>query len=155
MNVVSARFTNPEHTAGILVLEGGPELHGPIPPLSGEYLPAYEAWVEEGNEPDDYAPPEAPPPTVISDRQFSQWLAEHELITWDEHEAWIGPGTVPAAILQAADQIEDELGRRRARSLLIGATSFERGHPTTLQFGGLLGFDEAQLDTIWREAAQL
>jgi hypothetical protein len=94
----------------------------------------------------DIPPPQ--PPDEISDRQFAQGLAVQGVITEAEAEEWVGPGTVPAALLAfvaqlpAADQFP-------ARMLLRGATIFRRSHPLTATFSAANGWTDAQTDAFW------
>jgi hypothetical protein len=105
----------------------------------------------------------APPPEVISDRQFAQALALAGTISEAEALAWAARGELPEAMEDALALIP-EADRRRfgARMMLAGATTFERSHPLTDQLGGLLTnpatgkpYDAAALDALWSRAAAL
>jgi hypothetical protein len=106
--------------------------------------------------------PVEPVPFSVSDRQFSQYLAETGEITWEEHEAWIGPGAIPSRLLAAIEQLPMQ-DQRRARSFLIGARDFERHHPMTVVLLQLMTatsmlaavYDDAWADNAWREASKL
>lgn len=94
-------------------------------------------------------------PSGLSRRQFSQYLAETNEITWDEHFAWIGSGAIPAPIANALELIADDLTRNRAKSFLIGASTFERQHPMTLALLALIGKSESWADQAWVIGSQL
>jgi len=105
----------------------------------------------------------APPPDVISDRQFAQALALAGTITEAEALAWAARGELPEAMEDALALIPETDGQRfGARMMLAGATIFERSHPLTDQLGGLLTnpatgkpYDGAALDALWIRAAAL
>lgn len=131
----------------------------------GAFIPAdpdnrdwqeFEAWLAEGNTPDD-APAVMPAvPGTISDRQFAQALALAGTITEAEALAWAARGELPEAMEDALDHIPDADGQRfGARMMLAAATSYERSLPLTKQLGGLLGYDDAALDALWIRAAAL
>lgn len=98
------------------------------------------------------APAEVPP--VVSDRQFFQALALAGAITPDEALAAVMTGVLPAPIA-AAVAVLPEAERFAAWMLLSGATAFERTHPIAAQLGAALGYDAAELDALWRQAAAL
>ena len=91
---------------------------------------------------------------AISDRQFFQALAQAGAITPDAALAAVMTGTLPAPIAAAVEALP-EAERFAARMLLSGATEFERGHPMVAQLGAALGYDAAELDALWRQAAAL
>ncbi len=96
-----------------------------------------------------------PVPASVSDRQFSQALAERELISWDEAEAWGARGEIPSGLLAIVEAMPDEIDRRRTRMFLSSATAFERAHPTTVALGRAMGMTDAALDDLWRFASTL
>lgn len=93
-------------------------------------------------------------PQIISDRQFFQQLAVLKLITWDEAEAAVGPGTIPAAISAALDALPDDQ-LRPARVIFIGARDFQRNHPLVATLAAALKWDDKQIDALWTAAAEL
>lgn len=111
--------------------------------------------IPEEDEPPEPEPAEGDVPASVSDRQFAQALAETGRITWDEARAWGSRGEVPEAVLAAVTQIEDELTRNRALMFLEAATSFERRHPMTKTLADAMGWEDAELDALWRFAATL
>lgn len=94
-------------------------------------------------------------PLQLSRRQFSQYLAETGEITWDEHFAWMGSGVIPQSFANALELLADDLTRNRAKSFLIGATTFERNHPMTLALLALMGKSESWADEAWVIGSQL
>ena len=101
-----------------------------------------------------YVEPISATPAAISDRQFAQQLAVLGKITEAEALGWAARGELPNAMETAiADLPEGE--RFAARMLLSSATSYERAHPLVPVLGGLLGYDAAAIDDLWRAAAQL
>ena len=102
-----------------------------------------------------------PPPLVlpivpVSDRQFAQVLAIDGKITQDEALAWAARGDLPDALENAIAQLPEAGGQRfAARMLLSAATSYDRAHPLVGMLGGLLGYDTAALDDLWRRGAAL
>ena len=95
-----------------------------------------------------------PVPASISDRQFFQQLAIQGLITEQEAEDAVAPGTVPAS-LAALIEFLPEQARHPARMLLKGATVFERQHEMTDTIAWLYGFDNDDVDDLFRAAALL
>lgn len=95
-----------------------------------------------------------PVPAAISDRQFAQQLAVLGTITEAEALAWAARGELPDAI-EGAIAALPEAERFAARMLLASATTYERAHPLVPALGGLLGYDEAEIDDLWRAAAAL
>ena len=103
---------------------------------------------------------EPPPPIIpiapVSDRQFAQVLAIDGKITQDEALAWAARGDLPDALENAIAQLPEAGGQRfAARMLLSAATSYDRAHPLVGMLGGLLGYDTAALDDLWRRGAAL
>ncbi|ODT17924.1 MAG: hypothetical protein ABS35_24780 [Kaistia sp. SCN 65-12] len=98
------------------------------------------------------APAPAPPP--ISDRQFAQQLAILGTITEAEALAWAARGELPDAMEVAIAALPEEQ-RFGARMLLSSATTYERSHPLVPMLGAILSYNEADLDDLWRAAAQL
>ena len=95
-----------------------------------------------------------PVPHVISDRQFFQQLAVQGVITQDDALAAVRVGTLPPALVQLVSALppDQQFG---ANMLLCGATQFERSHPMVAVLGQAFGWTDAQLDTLWTEAAAL
>jgi len=56
MEVISIRFTNADHTRGEIVLANGAGFIGPLPPLDGEALEAYQAFIDAGGAVADFDP---------------------------------------------------------------------------------------------------
>ncbi|MGW5960668.1 hypothetical protein [Methylorubrum thiocyanatum] len=155
-------FTDEAGTTGVMIVEGV-SIAGPLPPASAEYLSVYERLIADGVKPEAYAPPAAPVPAIISDRQFAQALALAGTITEDEALAWAARGELPQAMETALDHIPEADGQRfGARMMLAAATSYERRLPLTEQLGALLTnpatgkpYDAAALDALWTRAAAL
>ena len=132
----------------------------------GAFIPAdpanidwqgYLAWLEAGHEASPLPTPEqakVAPAVSVSDRQFFQALALAGTITQDEALAAVMTGTLPARMEAAVAGLPDAQ-QFAARMLLSGATTFERGHPMVARLGAALGYDDAALDALWREAASL
>ena len=99
-------------------------------------------------------PEPEPVPVAISDRQFAQQLAVLGTISEAEAIAWAARGELPEAMEEAIAALPEE-DRFSARMLLSSATTYERAHPLVPLLGGLLGYDEAEIDDLWRAAAQL
>lgn len=122
--------------------------------------PLFEAAAAEAVELGDDLPFEpAPEPFelplgAISDRQFAQQLAVRGTITEAEALAWAARGDLPEA-METAIAALPEGDRFAARMLLSSATAYERAHPLVTVLGGLLGYDAAAIDDLWRAAAQL
>ncbi|HEY5795407.1 MAG TPA: hypothetical protein VIU82_10355 [Bosea sp. (in: a-proteobacteria)] len=101
-------------------------------------------------------PPAAPgmPLLPLSPRQFAQGLALAGHITEEEAEEWVGPGTVPAALLDLVANLPGD-EQFAARMLLRGATSFEHTHPLTAALAASYGWTPQQTDQFWRDCALL
>jgi len=93
-------------------------------------------------------------PDVITDRQFAHGLAKAGLISMAEAKAWVGPGTLPAAIAGFIASMPEAM-RDDVEIVLIGATSFSRKHPLTETFGQSVGMTPQQLDQFWMMCASL
>lgn len=116
-----------------------------------------QAWRWNGVELEAFTPPVAPPavPESVSDRRFSQALAEMEVITWAEAKAWGSRGDIPAALQAAVAAIPDELARNRAEHFLSSCTEFDRHHPMTAALAAAMGWSDTQLDELWLFASTL
>ena len=97
-------------------------------------------------------PPPVPP--SISDRQFCQQLAVMKLITEQEAEDAVAPGTIPATLAALVEMLPEQ-ARHDARMLLKGATVFERHHEMTDTIAWMYGFDAAAVDQLFRDASAL
>ena len=93
-------------------------------------------------------------PSSISDRQFFQQLAIQGLITEQEAEEAVGPGTIPVSMVSLINQLPVEQ-RFSARMLVRGATRFERNHSVTKLIGTLYGLSDSEIDTLWINASKL
>lgn len=111
-------------------------------------------YIAEGGTIDPADPIVEPVPATISDRQFAQQLATMGLITKVEALEWVKAGVVPVAF-DAFVQSLPEDQRFDAEMLLSGATQFDRDHPLTETFGAARGMTPAQIDQLWRDAADL
>lgn len=114
---------------------------------TGDLLPAPETLSEYREQP-------PPIPTIISDRQFFQALAVVGAITPEEALAAVKTGTLPETMAAFIQPLPDEQ-RFAAEMLLSGATQFQRDHPMVTTFAQALGWDEQQIDDLWRMAAAL
>jgi hypothetical protein len=94
------------------------------------------------------------PLLAISDRQLAQGLAHAGHITEEEAEDWVGPGTVPAAVLALTDKLPEDK-RFAARMRLKGAVSYERSDPLTDVLAAAYGWTPEQADSFWRDCAKL
>lgn len=97
----------------------------------------------------------APFPNVISDRQFAHALKNAGVITHAEALAFVATGTIPAQLAAFVAAIKDQEQREAAELLLAGATAFHRQHPMTLAIAAGLGWTDAQVDSLWYDAAEL
>jgi hypothetical protein len=93
-------------------------------------------------------------PDVITDRQLAHGLAKAGLISMAEAKAWVGPGTLPAALAGFIAAMPEAM-RDDVEIVLIGATSFSRKHPLTETFGQAVGMTPQQLDQFWMMCASL
>ena len=147
-------LTNREGTEGICEDDRG-AFSGPIPPLSGEYRPRYDALVTAGVVPMPYVVPGPVAPPVISDRQFFQQLAEQGTITPIEALDAVKIGAIPPALQTQIDTLPTAEERFGATMLVAGGTQFERAHPITAQLGALMGWSASDIDSLWTAAAKL
>lgn len=99
-------------------------------------------------------PAPEPVPASISDRQFAHQLAILGTITQVEALAWAARGDLPDAMNIAIEGLPPA-ERFSARMLLSSATGYERSHPLVPVLAVLLGYDEADLDDLWRAAGLL
>lgn len=130
------------------------------------FLPGYVAceggeWIIPDQDAYDAAlaalTPPLPVPEVVSDRQFFEALWHQEMITFEEAEAAVAIGEIPAAMEDFLDLLAsyDEAGAKKARLLLKGATEFRRDNYIVPVFGSMYGMTLAQIDDFWRFAATL
>ncbi|MET3481529.1 hypothetical protein [Methylobacterium sp. 1973] len=106
------------------------------------------------------AMPLPPVPVVISDRQFGEGLWHDGLITFDEYIAFVGPGTIPPALLKILDTLaDDDTGqptpRKIAIGLVTGAKEYQRTNPLVDIVRDAQGWTTEQLDEHWRAWAAL
>lgn len=103
-----------------------------------------------------YAPPPAPPvvPETISDRQFFQQLAVVNLVTQDEALAYVSAGALPKSMTDLIAKLPAD-AQFGAKMVVIGATSFFRHDPLTVQMITLYGMSAADADAFWTAAALL
>jgi hypothetical protein len=101
-------------------------------------------------------PPPLPPPVpaAISDRQFFQQLAVQGVITPDDALAAVKTGELPTALRQLVSAMPPDK-QFAATMMIAGATVFERYHPLTIAMGTAYGWTAAQIDVLWRVAAEL
>ena len=90
----------------------------------------------------------------VSDRQFFQALANDGKITQDEALAYVGPGTLPQAILTAIGQLPPA-DQFAAKMEITGAKTFMRTDALAAQMGQILSMSSDDLDTLWRAASAL
>lgn len=134
-----------------------------LPHKSVRWLPVVREYGEafEGTEGSNYVirtvdPSTLPPPVPekISDQQFFQQLAIMELITEQEAEEAVAPGTIPASLMALVEQLP-EAQQWPARMLLKGSVEFRRNHPMTAVIAQLYGFTPEQVDDLFRAASAL
>lgn len=114
--------------------------------------PLVEAIVRDGGYEieDDTLPELEPALPDLSDRQFFQGLAEEGIISWDEAEEAVGPGTIPGellAILTAA--ISDPTDLARAKVKVRGATIYRFSDELVPMVQAHKGWSDEQLRAFW------
>lgn len=104
----------------------------PADPANSDYA-AYLKWLEEGNTPEPYVEPPPPPVTQVTMRQMRLELLSRDLLT-----------QVDSAVAQAgqAAQIEWEY-----------ASTVERDNALVPAIQQVLGYDEVQVDDLFKEAS--
>lgn len=148
MKFVSAKY---DQFGGIIAVGDDGENYHLRPTCDVSPWPEY---IAEGGTIDPADPIVEPVPATISDRQFAQQLATMGLITKVEALEWVKAGVVPDAFDAFVQSLpEDE--RFDAEMLLSGATQFNRDHQLTETFGAARGMTPAQIDQLWRDAADL
>lgn len=147
-------FQNEAQTEGVIELDDGRLLIGPLPPVDAQARDIYDDLVATGVVVEPYAPPAPLVPVAISDRQFFQQLAVMGAITQDEAIAAVATGTIPATLDGFVATLPQEQ-QFAARMLLKGATVFERNHPMTQLLAQGMGWTAEQLDALWTAAAVL
>jgi hypothetical protein len=91
----------------------------------------------------------------ISDRQFARGLWGDGIITFDECEAFVSTGVIPAAMQKLIDALpDDDTGapteRKEAIIFVRGAKTYERSNSFVDQLGTAFGWDPGTLDAKWR-----
>lgn len=95
-------------------------------------------------------------PEEISDRQFFQGLAEEGLISWEEAEAAVGPGTIPGELLNIlTEAIPDPIELARARVKVTGAKSFLISDPLVPMVRARKGWSDKRLREFWEMCSGL
>jgi hypothetical protein len=111
-------------------------------------------WEAEGNTITPWTPPPLPVPESISDRQFFQQLAIMDIISQAEAIAAVATGTLPAIFVTAINALPENQ-QFSARMLVQGATTFNRNNQFVSYFAAFQGMTSAQVDDLWRNAAEL
>ena len=148
------RYTDPDHTRGVMTFDDGREALGPLPPEDGEMRAAFDTALAEGMAIEPYVAPAPPVPEIITDRQFFQGLAVWSMISEAEALAAVKAGILPSR-LEAFVSALPEGEQFPARMILSGATSYYRSSPLTATFGVMAGMDATALDAFWRFCAGL
>lgn len=146
-------LTTPAGDQGRVIHDEG-EFFGPLPPHSSEFRSIYERLIGAGVIAERYIAPEPPVPDVISDRQFFQALAMRGVITTQEAIDAVTVGAIPPAMQTKIDAMPPD-ERFAATMLVAGATQFDRRHPMTAGFAGLMDWSADELDALWTYAATL
>lgn len=137
------------------VIEAGADFH-----IEGALLvesaQAGIGWTWDGERLSPADAPEAPVPSVISDRQFAQALAivDPPLISMDEALAWAARGDIPAPLLALVEQLPEPMAFA-ARMKLASAVEYHRSDPLVDYVAGQMQIPQAQVDALWRLAATL
>lgn len=150
---VTYRSMNETDTV-IAKIDGGSRFEF-ITDADGPLQAEYQAWLDDGNTLEPYAPPPLHVPDQISDRQFFQQAAISQIITEDEALAAVATGAIPAVLQTIVDGISDPAQRFAAKMLLSGATVFDRHNPLTESVGAALGWTSAQIDQFFIDAGVL
>lgn len=105
----------------------------------------------------EYTPPPPPPvvPSEISRRQFFQQLAVSGIISNAEAIAALAQGVIPTPLQVLVDQLPTEDDKFNAQMFIIGAATFQRGHPLVDMVRVLLGWTEEQADQFFIDAYKL
>lgn len=99
-------------------------------------------------------PPTPSGPAPISDRQFAQELRNRGIITQDEALAFVGNGTVPAALAAVIAALPSEMHDDVMLSV-VGAVTYYRDNPFTVAIGAAFGWTPEQIDEFFRAAVLL
>jgi hypothetical protein len=100
-------------------------------------------------------PPAPPPvPSQVTETQFMIAARRHELVTWDEVDAYLGSGAIPAFVVAALAPLPEEQ-RREAQAKIKGSSTFHRADPVfaLLISGGAATAD--QVDAVFRTASTI
>lgn len=119
---MQVRYTDPEHTQGVITLDGV-DYSGPIPPNAGDLRALYDAALDSADI-TPYAPPAVPP------RQWTP-LEFMELFTPEERKA------IRAVARQNPD-IEDWLDLLRASSAVVATDERTRLGLAAMVYFGVL-----------------
>jgi hypothetical protein len=99
-------------------------------------------------------PPPPPVPEKVNETQFMIAARRHELVTWDEVDAYLGSGAIPAFVVAALAPLPEEQ-RREAQAKIKGSSTFHRADPVfaLLIAGGAA--TAAQVDDLFRTASTI
>jgi hypothetical protein len=93
-------------------------------------------------------------------RQFGTGLWQDGLISYDDAKAFMGAGTLPAAVVTALNSLDDDdtgkpTPRKEATLLVVGALGYQRANPVVDKLAAATGWDTPTTDAKWRAWALL
>jgi hypothetical protein len=141
--MIAARYTDNDGN-GVLTIDGT-EWFTPLPPLAGDLREIYDAWIAEGNAPEEYL---APPPGAP--RSVAMWRAR----TIMKVTQWQG-GTLFQAVQAAIAGLTDRLQQAIAEEALERGDIFDRDGVFVPMLAAVVGISDEQLDELMAQAAAL
>jgi hypothetical protein len=93
-------------------------------------------------------------PERVTETQFMIAARRKDMVTWDEVDAYLGSGAIPAFVVAALAPLPEDQ-RREAQAKIKGSSTFHRADPVfaLLIAGGAA--TAAQVDDLFRLAATL
>ena len=96
----------------------------------------------------------SPVPASVTETQFMIAARRKDMVTWDEVDAYLGSGVIPAFVVAALAPLSDDQ-RREAQAKIKGSSTFHRADPVFAMLIAGGAATAAQVDDLFRLAATI
>jgi hypothetical protein len=96
----------------------------------------------------------SPVPAQVTETQFMIAARRKDMVTWDEVDAYLGSGVIPAFVVAALAPLSEEQ-RREAQAKIKGSSTFHRADPVFAMLIAGGAATSEQVDDLFRLAATL